>query len=189
MGLNEIAVAANVTAQAVSNWRARSNFPEPLTTLASGPIWDGRIVRTWLKHAGKTSSSAIREDKLNDFVVGGEYTHMQIVDAIGGETVSYLPQSNGRIVGGRFKVDKMNPEAPQRIIVGDVPRVVKKAELLANQEGSIPVFLKKASNRWLFHGFMRCTGFDISDDAKRNTPGIEQRKENIAGILTLEKLP
>jgi chromosome partitioning protein len=51
VGINEIALMANVSRQAVANWRVRSlGFPEPLTELASGPIFRRSQVRSWLRH-------------------------------------------------------------------------------------------------------------------------------------------
>lgn len=50
VGINEIAEMANVSRQAVANWRARaSDFPAPLATLASGPVFKRTHVRTWLR--------------------------------------------------------------------------------------------------------------------------------------------
>jgi hypothetical protein len=50
VGINEIAIMAGVTSQAVTNWRARSaDFPSPLSELASGPVFRKSQVRAWLK--------------------------------------------------------------------------------------------------------------------------------------------
>lgn len=50
VGINEIAVMAGVTSQAVTNWRARSSdFPLPLSELASGPVFRASQIRAWLK--------------------------------------------------------------------------------------------------------------------------------------------
>jgi len=50
VGINEIAAMANVTSQAVTNWRTRAaDFPLPLAELASGPIFRREQVRDWLK--------------------------------------------------------------------------------------------------------------------------------------------
>jgi hypothetical protein len=49
VGVNEIATMANVTSQAVTNWRTRaSDFPIPLAELASGPIFRREQIRDWL---------------------------------------------------------------------------------------------------------------------------------------------
>lgn len=54
-GLTEIATAAKVSRQAVTNWRARhKDFPEPQNELSSGPVWDAEKVQYWLaKREGK----------------------------------------------------------------------------------------------------------------------------------------
>ena len=50
VGITEIAEMANVTSQAVANWRARSaDFPLPLKDLASGPVFRRAQIRAWLK--------------------------------------------------------------------------------------------------------------------------------------------
>jgi transcriptional regulator with XRE-family HTH domain len=53
-GLSEVARAAGVTPQAVSNWRRRSrDFPAPLAELAQGPVWSAPVARAWLRRNGK----------------------------------------------------------------------------------------------------------------------------------------
>lgn len=50
VGINEIAVMADVSRQAVANWRARAgDFPRPVSELASGPIFRRSQIRRWLK--------------------------------------------------------------------------------------------------------------------------------------------
>ncbi len=50
VGINEIATMAGVTSQAVINWRARAaDFPQPLSTLASGPVFRRAQIRAWLR--------------------------------------------------------------------------------------------------------------------------------------------
>ena len=119
------------------------------------------------------------------FVVGDEYTLDAIVSALGGDTMSYLPQLKGRIVGGRFTTN-MNPNAPYQILVGDRPQVVRKAKLLAEQEGTLPVFLKQAPNRWRYHGIMRFVRYETDHQAVQATPGVDQREERVAGVLVFE---
>jgi chromosome partitioning protein len=58
VGINEIAVIAGVSRQAVANWRVRaSDFPQPVTELASGPIFRRSQVRSWLRHHKRTGRS------------------------------------------------------------------------------------------------------------------------------------
>lgn len=50
VGLSEIADAAGVTRQAVANWRKRfDDFPRPVQTLQSGPVWQREVIEEWLK--------------------------------------------------------------------------------------------------------------------------------------------
>jgi len=49
VGLNEVARMANVSRQAVANWRSRfSDFPKPVVNLNAGPVFDRFQVRSWL---------------------------------------------------------------------------------------------------------------------------------------------
>lgn len=68
-----------------------------MVTLASGPVWDGSVVRTWLGSERSMSSKSTREKAMKKFVVGNEYTLDDIVTALGGDTMSYLPQLKGRM--------------------------------------------------------------------------------------------
>src|SRR5689334_20971597 len=109
MGVFEIAQAAGVTPQAVSNWVARnSDFPKPLATLASGAVWDGAEVRAWLVGRQLISDAAARQRALEAFVVGEEYSFDAIAGAFGGQSFGYLPQVGSRVVCGRFTME-MNP--------------------------------------------------------------------------------
>ncbi|QQP95000.1 AAA family ATPase [Lysobacter enzymogenes] len=50
VGIGEIAQMAGVSRQAVANWRVRvSDFPAPITELASGPIFHRSHIRSWLR--------------------------------------------------------------------------------------------------------------------------------------------
>jgi len=50
VGVAEIAEFAKVTKQAVTNWRLRyDNFPRPVQTLQSGPLWQRETVESWVK--------------------------------------------------------------------------------------------------------------------------------------------
>ena len=50
VGIAEIANLANVTPQAVVNWRVRhADFPAPVADLMSGPVFQRTEVRVWLR--------------------------------------------------------------------------------------------------------------------------------------------
>ena len=164
MGTYEVAQLAGVTAQAVSNWMARRpDFPEPLAHLASGPVWDGSLMRQWLRNNGLIANMKGGTFDMGEFVKGREYSLNEIRAVLGGETMSYLPQKGSRIVCGRF-TSEMNPEAPARVLVGNPPKVQRKAELLATQGGVLPIFMKIAPGRWEFQGQMEFVAY-ITDMA------------------------
>jgi len=50
-GSAEIAEACGVSVQAVSNWLARGQMPEPFIRLRMGPVWDARrpAFAKWIK--------------------------------------------------------------------------------------------------------------------------------------------
>jgi chromosome partitioning protein len=51
LGIAEVAEMAGVTRQAATNWRLRkgTGFPEPVLTLAMGPLFLRPAVEKWLK--------------------------------------------------------------------------------------------------------------------------------------------
>lgn len=56
VGLSEIAEIAQVTRAAVQNWRSRyEDFPEPITTLYMGPVFNWRDIKKWLVATGRKS--------------------------------------------------------------------------------------------------------------------------------------
>jgi predicted DNA-binding transcriptional regulator AlpA len=174
-GLQEIARLAGVSAQAVSNWVQRKpDFPQPIATLASGSIWKGSDIRAWLERDQVHSTSFLR---------GKVYALRQITATLGGETQSYLPQRDGRILCGRFTVE-MNNRLPYEVLVGDLPRVRHKAQLLALQAEPIPVFIKQGPDRWRFHGPMRCLGFMVERALVRDRE-LESGRSGLAGVLRL----
>lgn len=120
---------------------------------------------------------------MTKFVTGNEYTLKAIHAIVGGDMMSYLAQREGRIVAGKFKKGDMNPNAPYQVLVGNLPRVRKKAELLAAQRGSIPVFLKEGTNRWRFHGDMEAVKYETTRATIDATPGGVGRAEGVAGVL------
>jgi len=51
VGIAEVAELAKVSKQAVTNWRIRyDDFPRPVQTLQSGPVWARETVEAWVKN-------------------------------------------------------------------------------------------------------------------------------------------
>lgn len=121
-----------------------------------------------------------------EFVVGEEYPLAVIQEAFGGDNMSYLPATGGRIVCGRFTT-VMNPNAPERVLVGDRPRVKRKAELLAQQGGTLPVFMKQGPNRWRYHGVMQVVGYETDGRIIESEARAAGRAGEIAGVLVLRQ--
>jgi chromosome partitioning protein len=134
VGISEIAEMATpaVTKQAVANWRHRfDDFPKPVQTLQSGPVWDVEIIREWLRaKAGQapvvlsfinlkggvaktTTSVAIAEILAKDF-----RKHVLFIDLdpqtnatinLIGEEEWQKRNQEGRTLAQLFK-DKLRPE-------------------------------------------------------------------------------
>lgn len=180
MGTFEVARLARVSPQAVANWIQRKrDFPRPVAELASGPVWNGVDIRRWL--AKNTIASQTRRALGGGFAQGTTYTLAEIVGALGGETQSYLPQKEGKIVCGRF-TPEMNRRLPYEVLVGDLPRVRRKAESIAIQKGPIPIFVKESPNHWRYHGQMLCSGFCVDSNLVRELEASSGRS-GLAGVL------
>jgi hypothetical protein len=85
------------------------------------------------------------------FEIGAEYTRDDIHQCRRGSKQSYLPVSAGRVVAACLKPG-LNPRAPYVILCGDGPMIAKAGAVLCQQGGSIPVFIKRAVNRWEHQG-------------------------------------
>jgi len=184
MGLYEIAQVAGVTPQAVSNWVSRKpSFPTPLALLASGAVWDGSVIRAWLTEQQLVPGDKASGGAIGQFVVGQEYSFNEVAATFGGQSFGYLPQVGSRIVCGRFTVE-MNPRAPHEILVGNPPGVLRKAELLVEQGGVIPVFIKAGTNRWRYHGPMKVVGLNRNARVV-HARAKEANRDDVVAVLSL----
>src|SRR5690242_17444713 len=94
------------------------------------------------------------------FVEGRPYTRREIADAVGGSIQDYLPHHNGRVVCACL-VPQLNPGAPDVILVGTGPEIVRWARVFADQRDFVPVFIKRATNAWEHVGRYRVEGSSI----------------------------
>lgn len=88
------------------------------------------------------------------FAIGQAYTRKQISDRLGGNTQAYLPQVNGRVVCACLRTD-LNPDAPNTVLVGAGKGIERAGAVLASQKELMPVFIKEATNRWIYRGNFR----------------------------------
>ena len=71
VGLQEIAILAEVSSAAVANWRSRfRDFPAAIALLAGGPVFDGDQVRSWLQRRTRRGGNVPEEKAVSCFVIG-----------------------------------------------------------------------------------------------------------------------
>lgn len=95
----------------------------------------------------------------------------------------FLRTKHGAIKGLAVTV-KDNPDAPEVLIVGKGPRKVANAQRLLDCREAVPLYLKRAVNRWEYRGTYRATAFS------REPAVIAQYRRHrsandVAGILFL----
>jgi chromosome partitioning protein len=138
VGVSEIAEMAvpPVTKQAVANWRHRfDDFPKPVQTLQSGPVWDSEVIGDWLKSkagqtpavvsfinlkggvAKTTTSIAVAEILARDFRKHVLYIDLDpqtnaTINLIGEEEWQKR-DADGRTLAQLFN-DKLQPERPPK---------------------------------------------------------------------------
>jgi hypothetical protein len=88
------------------------------------------------------------------FTIGNEYTRDEIHEHLGGSKQAYLPTVSGYVVAICVKTE-LNPRAPEVIVCGKGPIIASSGAALAKQREPLPVFIKRASNRWEYQGTFR----------------------------------
>jgi hypothetical protein len=93
---------------------------------------------------------------------------------------NYLPTVDGRVVCASL-IPKYNPDAPGIITPGFGPQVQKLAEMLCNQGGPIPVFLKRRVNEWEYCGEYEVN--DFTTDSKKRAEYEARAGSTASGLL------
>ena len=57
VGVAEIAVMLGVSRQRISQLADAEGFPEPLASLAAGPVWERSAIEAWANSTGRTLPS------------------------------------------------------------------------------------------------------------------------------------
>ncbi len=117
--------------------------------------------------------------------MGQRYTREEIHDLLGGGVQGYLPHKNGRVVAGCFGL-KMNPEAPNVVLVGSGPQTMRWAKVLCKQEYPIPMFIKKQTNKWKYVGDYKVEDW-TEDPADLAEYGQRAGRTNITRVLFLTR--
>ena len=89
------------------------------------------------------------------------YTRPEIYKQLGGGIQPYLPTVKNKVVCACL-TKRLNPCAPNIILVGVKPRVKKSAELLCMQKEVIPVFIKIRVNKWQYQGQYKVIDYTTS---------------------------
>jgi chromosome partitioning protein len=145
VGIAEIAEIAKVSRQVVSNWRHRyEDFPPPLRTLQSGPVWNREAIEIWLKAYKGDSTHVLSFINLKGGV-GKTTTAVAVAELLAQEhrkrvlLVDLDPQTNatvslikeekwaemdreGRTIAQLFS-DKLNPNIPKQF---DIERAIAR---------------------------------------------------------------
>lgn len=88
------------------------------------------------------------------FKIGSEYTRDEIHEHLGGSKQAYLPTVSGHVVAVCVKPG-LNPRAPNVVLCGDRRVIASAGAALAKQREPLPVFVKRATNRWEYQGMLR----------------------------------
>ena len=117
--------------------------------------------------------------------VGSLYSRDEIHAELGGGVQDYLPHRDGKVVCGCFTPD-LNPDAPDVILAGDGPEIIRWARVFAAQRLFVPVFMKVRTNEWEYVGRFRVAHF--TEDSRvlerfRDRSG----RDDVSGVLILEQ--
>ncbi len=88
------------------------------------------------------------------FTTGNEYTRDEIHKYLGGSKQAYLPTVSGHVVAVCI-TPRLNPRAPNVILCGNGPKTTLVGAVLAKQHEPLPVFIKRATNRWEYQGMFK----------------------------------
>lgn len=118
------------------------------------------------------------------FDVSRDYTRHQIHNVLGGSRQSYLPTADGRVLCACLRSD-INPEAPDVVLVGKGKNIQHAGAILASQREPIPIFVKRASNAWTYHGLFRVRhSSQRPADIRQHAPAA--LRSNITRVIFLQ---
>jgi hypothetical protein len=121
-------------------------------------------------------------------IIGQFYDRQQIHEMFGGNTQSALPFAGGKAVAGCYD-PKMNPKAPEEILVGVGRFKQHYSKHAAENNLILPIFLKRANREYEFVGYYRAETY--STDRKEIKEKIEEsyRDEvDVAAVLYFKKV-
>ncbi len=120
------------------------------------------------------------------FIPGQSYTRDQIHEEIGGELVSYLPESGGRVVCACLD-PQLDPQAPRVILPGNGPGIMRKADKLMRQLEPVHVFLKRGTGDWVYRGEWVTLEFTKARDVIREHASLVGRTD-VTSVIWMRPL-
>ena len=121
------------------------------------------------------------------FVKGQAYTRQQIHDALGGSRREALPTKGGKVVCACL-TRRMNPRAPEEIMIGGSERAVKRAREFAASAEAVPVFVSERGGGWEYAGERRVRA-TIEDPGAVLALVAEGAPADVSFVLLLEEAP
>ena len=85
------------------------------------------------------------------FQIGTCYSRQEIHEAVGGGIQDYLPHVDRKIVCGCFRKDT-NPGAPDVVLPGRGPDIMRWATVFREQKVPVPIFIKQRTSEWQYVG-------------------------------------
>jgi hypothetical protein len=121
------------------------------------------------------------------FQIGRHYTREEIHSELGGGLTEFLPHREGSVVAGCFN-PAVNPEAPEVVVVGSRSNAQRWAQVFAEQDHPVPVFLKDEVNRWRFVGVYRVRR-RVDDPGEMAAHAAAGAVDSPGCLLELERVP
>lgn len=118
--------------------------------------------------------------------IGKHYDREEVFEMFGGNRQSALPFQNGKAVCGCYD-PQMNPDAPKAILVGVGRYKEQYSRQVAEQNITLPIFLKRSSKKYEFMGYFRAIRYSVDrkEIEKKNTS--DRNNDTIAGVLYFEE--
>lgn len=121
------------------------------------------------------------------FEMGKDYTRDYIHTICGGNKQSFLPVHRGKVVAACLRPD-LNPQAPEVIICNSGAAARAAGRTLAQQDGSIPVFIEQTTERLKYVGDFAVTeSLTIPADCEPYAKNTGFTPQQISRVLKLKR--
>jgi hypothetical protein len=118
--------------------------------------------------------------------VGNFYDRKEISEILSGNYRCALPHTKGEVVAGCYD-PTMNPNAPREILVGKGRDKEHYSQQLADQEATIPIFLKRVPMQYEFIGYFQAKKYSDNCEEVERKNNTDRNNNDIAGVLYFEE--